>query len=354
MQIITDCQALDEFLSHAMTQKYVACDTEFVRVRTYFPDLALIQLATTTRDVLIDPLEVKDLSGLKKLFESKKIIKIFHAPRQDLEILRHDFNFRPVNIFDSQIAAALYGLQDQIGYEGLVKEFLDVQLDKSSQFTNWLERPLSEEQLTYAANDVTYLIKVYEKMMSDMGTRFEWARDLSRSYENDGLFETDLRPLYYKWANRVKNENQRVKLWSAISWREERAIQVNRPRPWILKDKELLDYAKEEKGKFPSHLDDFVSKHQSKHLKIVRQMNKDKVKSLSAKQRNALKELKKTAGKIAEECKMPLRYLASKEDFDYYIRSHDVPSDGFDWQYTLLWKAIRDFKPENTQEKESD
>lgn len=344
MQIITDCQALDAFLSHAMTQKYVACDTEFVRVRTYYPDLALIQLATTTQDVLIDPLLLPDLKALKKLFESKKIVKIFHAPRQDLEILRHDLGFKPVNIFDTQIAAALTDLQDQVGYEGLVKEFLDVQLDKSSQFTDWLERPLSPEQLAYASADVTYLIKVYEKMKSSMGTRFEWARDLSRSYESDALYETDLTPLYYKWANRMKSETQRVRLWTAISWREERAIQINRPRPWILKDKDLLDFAREEKGNYPSYLLKEIDKNYNKRLKVVRQMNKDKAKSLSTKQRNALKELKTTANKIAQECNMPLRYLANKDDFVHYIRSHNAPEVGFDWQHTLLWQAIKDLQ----------
>lgn len=340
MQIIASEQELDRFAAKAEKQNFLACDTEFVRVRTYYPDLALIQIAAGDEVALIDPLLVKDFTSLKRLFENKDIVKVFHAPRQDLELLRHSLGFRPQRIFDTQIAASLLGFPDQIGYEALTREILEIQLDKSAQFTDWLNRPLTDEQLVYAQADVTHLASIYTTCLERLGERAAWADDLCALYDSDGLYEIDLRPAFAKWAPRLKRDDQRARLWIALHWRESRAQKINRPRLWILKDAAMLSIVKGESEKVPPGLNRAFEKDMEKAVLMADETFKAMLKPLNMTQKTALNEIKLKANFIAAEHAVPLRFLAHKTQLENYARSGAVPEMMTSWQKTLFWDKL--------------
>ena len=167
MNIIKTTSELSKFCAHASKFDYLTVDTEFLRERTYYPKLCLIQLAFPSDQednaVLVDPLDNQlDLSPLYELFLNRNVVKVFHAARQDLEIFFHDKNIIPNPLFDTQLAAMVCGFGEQVGYETLVRSICKVNLDKSSRFTDWSLRPLSDSQKDYALADVTHLRQIYE------------------------------------------------------------------------------------------------------------------------------------------------------------------------------------------------
>src|SRR5690606_38162608 len=145
------CAALEQ-------QPFFTLDTEFIRERTYYPVLALVQVSWTGQEpLLIDPLAIQNWQPFHRVLERADIRKVFHAGRQDLEIFFYQIGRMPKNLFDTQIAASMCGYGDQISYSSLVAKVLGVQLSKGSSYTNWLQRPLAEDQLRYARDDVRYL-----------------------------------------------------------------------------------------------------------------------------------------------------------------------------------------------------
>ena len=154
---IQDNQALLELCHEIQGQAYITFDTEFIRERTYYPVLALVQVSWAGQPpVLIDPLHITDWKPFHEILKNSSICKVFHAGRQDLEIFYNQMQCLPENLFDTQIAAAMCGLGEQIGYSALVSKLLGVQLAKGNSYTNWLKRPLTEAQLSYARDDVLY------------------------------------------------------------------------------------------------------------------------------------------------------------------------------------------------------
>ena len=168
----------------------IALDTEFIRERTYFPGICLIQMTAGDGIVLVDPLKVARLEPLYALLADASITKVLHAARQDFEIFYHLTGRVPAPLFDTQIAAALAGFPDQVGYASLVEAILGVELDKSHTRTNWQRRPLSEAQLAYAADDVRYLGPVCDRLteMLTASGRLAWAREDSAALEDTGLY----------------------------------------------------------------------------------------------------------------------------------------------------------------------
>ncbi len=168
MQTLTTTEALAAFCARAADAPYVTVDTEFLRERTYWAKLCLIQLALPGKGdadaVLVDPLAGDGLSlePLVELFRNENVVKVFHAARQDLEIFHVDCGVIPKPLFDTQVAAMVCGFGEQVGYETLVRKIARAGLDKSSRFTDWSRRPLSEAQKTYALADVTHLRVIYE------------------------------------------------------------------------------------------------------------------------------------------------------------------------------------------------
>src|SRR5690554_3174207 len=171
--------ALLQFCNAVQGSKWLAIDTEFLREKTYYPQLCLIQLANDDVIACVDPLAINNLKPLLDLLYHPEITLVFHAARQDLELLYLLQNALPKNLFDTQLAATFLGDGDQIGYGNLVKQRLGVNLDKAHSRADWMQRPLSKEQLEYAADDVRYLRELYHQMSADLEKqqRSEWLKE---------------------------------------------------------------------------------------------------------------------------------------------------------------------------------
>lgn len=244
---IENNQALADFCNEISDCKFCALDTEFVREKTYFPVLALIQLATETRQACIDPLAISDFAPLIGLFENESMLKILHSPSQDLELFQHDFASLPRPLFDTQLATAVLGYANQIGYADLVQRLCGVQLDKKHTRANWARRPLSEGELDYAMDDVRYLIDMQQQLENQLTQRgrLDWVQaDFRRMTEADAyVVDETLLWKRLKGVQRLKGKalNNADQL---CRWRERVAIDKNRPRRWIMKDEDIVDIAR--------------------------------------------------------------------------------------------------------------
>jgi ribonuclease D len=247
LQYIDSAQALQAFCSRLAGVDWIALDTEFLREKTYYPKLCLLQIATPEVVACIDPLALDDLNPLLELIFDPAITKVMHAARQDMEIFFHLRGAAPGPVFDTQIAALLLGYPDQIGYGNLVREMLGVNLDKLHTRADWSLRPLTRDQLHYAADDVIYLVEVYRQLqhkLQQLG-RLDWLAEDFAQLSRAELYQT--RPeqawLKVKGSNRLKGASLSV-LQALASWREEQAIRRDLPRGWILRDDALLEIAR--------------------------------------------------------------------------------------------------------------
>lgn len=240
-------QALKDFC-HAIRQSdFMALDTEFMREKTFFPQLCLVQIATTERIACIDPLAIKNLNPLYEILFDTNIQKVFHAAGQDLELVHHLTGKLPEPLFDTQIAAAMLGEGEQIGYAGLIKSMLGIELDKSQTRTDWSKRPLTAAQITYAADDVRHLVTVYQKQLATLREkgRLKWlAPDFSALSNPQQFIQSGEKLLArVKGAQRLKPGQLAIVRGLAV-WREQTAQQKNKPRKWILADNVMIDLAK--------------------------------------------------------------------------------------------------------------
>lgn len=239
-------ETLEQFVETISEYEWIAIDTEFIREKTYFSNLCLLQIATKDHLACVDPLAIDDISSLKKVLLNPAIIKIIHAAHQDQEIFYNLFGEAPTPIFDTQPAAAVLGIGDQIGYAKLIEEFLGISLDKTQSRTDWSRRPLSQKQLDYAIDDVRYLREAYpiivEKLKAQ--SRLEWLQSDFDRYTQASTFE----PKPMEMWKKVKG-HQRLKplqltiVQQLAAWRETLAIQKNLPRRWMMTDDLIIDLA---------------------------------------------------------------------------------------------------------------
>ena len=246
-QYIDTADALVRFCDQISKADWIALDTEFIREKTYYPKLCLLQIATPDTVACIDPLALDDLSPVLDVIFDESIIKVMHSGRQDMEIFFHLRGKPPSPVFDSQIAALLLGYQEQIGYGNLVKEILGVELEKLHTRADWSLRPLSEDQLKYAADDVVYLVEIYQRInekLEELG-RIDWLSEDFERMVSPGLYENppELAWLKVKGGNRLKGTSLSV-MQALSKWREQTAQRKDRPKGWILKDDTLVDIAR--------------------------------------------------------------------------------------------------------------
>lgn len=247
MTLITTTKDLKSICTRLKKSTFVTVDTEFIREKTYWPKLCLIQVCGDD-DVpyAIDPLaEGMDLKPFYELMQNKKVLKVFHACRQDLEIFFNETGKLPTPVFDTQIAAMVCGFGEQVSYEVLVNTLARKKIDKSSRFTDWALRPLTAKQLKYALADVTHLRKIYTKMIDQLEKmgRTSWIRDEMKGLMNKGLYLTKPEDAWQRI--RIPNHKPRTLciLREIAAWREQLAQDVNVPRGRILKDEALAEIA---------------------------------------------------------------------------------------------------------------
>lgn len=231
------------------TEPWLAIDTEFMRERTYYARLCLVQIATPDTIACIDPLALDDLGPLLDVIYEPGIVKVLHAARQDLEVLSDLRGAPPAPVFDTQVAAAYLGYDDQIGYAALVESVTGRKLDKTHTRTDWAARPLSPEQLRYAEDDVRYLRDVYHALrerLSALG-RLAWVEEECAHLSDPALYDNPPATAWrrIKHGHHLKPAQQTV-LRALAEWRERRAQSRNLPRSWVLRDPAMLELARAE------------------------------------------------------------------------------------------------------------
>lgn len=240
---ITDQNTLNDFYNKCKIEKVLAVDTEFIRDSTYYPSLCLIQIAGINFAAAIDPLAKLDMSPIWELLLNKNILKVFHAGRQDIEIFFGLMGEIPTPIYDTQIAAMFCGLGDQVSYESLVNNFLGLSVNKEHQFTNWLQRPLSKNQINYAISDVTHLINIFpliRKAIKD-NNREEWVTKELEHLSKKELYKVKPDEVWKKI--KLKNSNpQMLNLLKYLAyWRENECKKRNIPRNRLIRDDVLIN-----------------------------------------------------------------------------------------------------------------
>jgi ribonuclease D len=244
--LITSSSDLAAICARLATHPFVTVDTEFLRETTFWPKLCVIQLASPDEAVAIDALAPgMDLTPFFDLMVDPKVVKVFHAARQDVEIVWHLSKRIPEPLFDSQVAAMVLGYGDSISYDQLVQRTNGTQLDKTSRFTDWSKRPLSEAQITYAIADVTHLRDIYVKLTAELEKRgrTEWVAEEMRVLTSADTYRQEPERAWERFRNRVRKPRELAVLMEVAAWREREAQRRDVPRSRVLKDDNLFDIA---------------------------------------------------------------------------------------------------------------
>lgn len=248
-EVISTTKDLQVFVAKISGAKWLAIDTEFLREKTYYAKLCLIQIEANDHRACIDPLAIDDLTAFTELMHDPNMTKVLHAAHQDLEILLDLTGKVPAPIFDTQVAASVLGIGDQMGYARLVESMLGVSLAKTQSRTDWSKRPLRDAQLEYAIDDVRYLAQIYPLMIEQLTSqsRLNWLdKDFSKATDS----ETYAVHAEERWkkvkGNQILKRPQLAILKELAAWREERAEKSDRPRKWVLSDDVLLDMARQQ------------------------------------------------------------------------------------------------------------
>ncbi len=246
MSWIADTATLAEFCRRAATASFVTVDTEFMRERTYWAQLCLVQVATDDEAVAIDALAPGlDLGPLFGLLDDQRVLKVFHAARQDLEIFHHLTDRVPRPLFDTQVAAMVCGFGDAVSYETLAGQLANARIDKSARFTDWAQRPLSERQIAYALADVTHLRKAYVQLAKRLQAtrRAGWLGEEMATLLDPATYRMDPELAWQRFKPRSSKPRLIAVLKEVASWREREAQRRDIPRNRVLRDETIMDIA---------------------------------------------------------------------------------------------------------------
>jgi ribonuclease D len=245
MTPITTTADLQAFCDKVKGQPFIAVDTEFMRETTYWPKLCLIQAAAPNAEAVIDPLaDGLDLEPFLEVLRDPSIEKVFHAARQDVEIF-NNLNAMPTPLFDTQVAGMAAGFGEQIAYDALVRQMLKVEIDKSSRFTDWARRPLTDAQLSYALGDVTHLAKLYPMLRARLEKegRLAWVVDEMQGLIDPAMYDTSPENAWKRLRPRRHTAKYLAVFKAVAAWRERTAQQRDQPRGRILKDDAIDEIA---------------------------------------------------------------------------------------------------------------
>jgi ribonuclease D len=245
MTPITTTAELAAFCDRIKGQPFIAVDTEFMRETTYWPKLCLIQAATPTDEAVIDPLaDGLDLAPFLAILSDPSILKVFHAARQDVEIF-NNLQAMPKPLFDTQVAGMAAGFGEQIAYDALVRQMLKIELDKSSRFTDWARRPLTDNQLTYALADVTHLARLYPMLRERLETqgRMAWVTDEMADLTDPAIYDVEPENAWKRLRPRRHTAKYLAIYRAVAAWRERTAQLRDQPRGRILKDEAIDEVA---------------------------------------------------------------------------------------------------------------
>ena len=356
-RILTTTQELDAFCKASHNVEWLALDTEFIRERTYYSNLCLVQIASERDIVCIDTVAIKDLSSLRKLLYQPSITKIFHSASQDLEIFVNLYNEVPTPMFDTQIAASLLGYGDQVSYAYLVNEICGVELDKSLSRTNWERRPLTDGEIRYAVDDVKYLAKIYLYLKDQLTEqqRSHWAEFECNNLSALDKYQVDANKIWKTVKGVGKLESaQLIVLKHLAQWRELQAIAENKPRRWILSDKALRSLAIEQPTDINSlqHVEDINREHAGYVDALFEEINIAKnipeaewpeanfIGPLSSEQRKLIKTAQSFIRERAEELNISPSLLATRSVVEKLIRGKRELDILSSWKKELIGDAL--------------
>jgi ribonuclease D len=246
MKLITDSHELKQLCQELESERYITVDTEFLREKTYYSKLCLIQIASDDIDFAVDPLaENIDLEPVFHLFDNENVLKVFHSARQDIEIILNMSGSVPKPLFDTQVAAMVCGFGASASYATLVSELANAHVDKSSRFTDWSRRPLTDKQLKYALSDVTHLRVIYKKLKQRLeeSGREKWLEEEMEILTNPQTYIIEPDEAWKKLKPKGTSRRFLGILKQLAKWRELKAQEVNRPKTHLIKDQALLEIA---------------------------------------------------------------------------------------------------------------
>lgn len=248
MHLIQDQAELEAVIAQLEQSSFVTVDTEFIRETTFWPILCLIQMAAPGVTALVDPLSKNiDLAPFFRLMANEKVIKVFHAARQDIEIVFHLGDMIPHPVFDTQVAAMVCGFGDSVSYDQLVQRITGTRLDKSSRFTDWRHRPLSDKQLEYALADVTYLIEVYEHLRAELERedRAHWLTEEMDVLTARETYDPHPDDAWKRLKMRVRKPQELAIVQALAAWRDREARERDVPRQRVVKDDAIFEIAQQ-------------------------------------------------------------------------------------------------------------
>ncbi|MFK5947746.1 MAG: ribonuclease D [Methylococcales bacterium] len=359
IEYIDKPEQLPELCNKIQQAPWIALDTEFLREKTYYPVFCLLQIATPDWVVCVDPIAITDLSALFSVINNPKMVKVLHSCRQDLEIFYQLTGEVTYPVFDTQIAAPLLGFQENPGYAMLVSNFLNVNLSKAYTRTDWSMRPLSPEQIQYAADDVIYLCKIYTKMteqLAELG-RLDWLDKDFELLKNGELYQISPENAWLKVKGRKRLTGKQLSIVQVLTaWREKTAQAENRPKNWLIRDDLMLELAKlqpstvEELVKIRSVNERSVKRYgrticqliaEAKNSAPIPMTDKNKSAKKTANQEAVLDVLTAVVRMRADENSLNPMILASRKDLEKLLFDEEDNPVLLGWRYSMVGKELQ-------------
>ncbi|MCP4766834.1 MAG: ribonuclease D [Gammaproteobacteria bacterium] len=358
---IDNDEALARYCAALSEASCCVIDTEFIRESTYYAELALIQVGSGDQFACIDPLAITDFKPFAELLVRPDLVKVFHSSSQDLEILYQKFAAVPSPVFDTQLAAAVLGYNHQISYADLVQQLCGVTLEKKHTRANWKRRPLSEDELDYAMDDVRYLLSIYEQLRDQLqvSRRSSWLERDLRDITDPEKYRVNMEQLWKRLKGVQKLKGEKLQIASDLCrWREQQAQRCNRPRRWILKDDTIIEIARHKPDSIESLSrirelgDKTIQRNGDQLLSIVAQAQSvdaqhwprpDKVESLSKHQLALGDCLMALCRVFAEQNQIALATLVTRKDIDNLILNQKSSRLTQGWRFTMAGEKLLEF-----------
>lgn len=359
IEYIDTPEQLTELCGRIAKAPWIALDTEFLREKTYYPVFCLLQIATPEWVVCVDPIAISDLSELFDVINNTNLIKVLHSCRQDLEIFYQLTGKVTAPVFDTQIAAPLLGFQENPGYAMLVSSLLNVNLPKTHTRADWTVRPLSEDQIKYAADDVIYLCKIYQIMhqkLEELG-RHNWLEKDFEHLTNSELYQLSPVNAWLKVKGRNRLTGKQLSIVQKLTeWREKTAQLENRPKNWLIRDDLLLELAKlqpetlAELAKIRNLNERVVRRYGKMICQLIKEgkvtapiPNNDNTKSAkkSQKQEAILDVLSAVVRIRADENSLNPMILAGRKDLEKLLKDGGENPLLHEWRYKMVGKELQ-------------
>ena len=365
MHYVKDTKELIKICSKLQKSKILSIDTEFIREKTYWPKLCLIQIYNGSEKIIIDPLSNDiDLRPFFKILSNKEILKIFHSGRQDIEIFYNLTKKIPKNVYDTQIAAMVCGFGESVGYESLVSQILGRKIDKSSRLTNWSNRPLSSKQIDYAISDVTHLYDIYpiikERIISNK--RESWLKEEIKILTSKKTYDSNPNEAWRRLKYKNLNKKAIGVLVELAKWREVKAQDKNLPRGNILRDDAIYELCSAQpknkneminlrtlnrKGPLRKEFTDEIIRI----IKIGKSIKRDDLPKIKPTKKlpmgisSRVSILKILLDNVSEEFGVAQKLIANKNDLQELILSDNANIKTLKgWRYKIFGKKAIDFK----------